>query len=156
MACFVSPALNRLNKIPMEQTIDILLIEDDQDDIELMEDALASNGIDFRLHSIRDGSEVAGWLAACEALPDVILMDFNLPKVHGRDILKGIRSAPGFENVPVIVLTTSSSPEDRDYSYEQGANRYLTKPVTTEGFKEIVGIIREESQGKNSKFKSEN
>lgn len=126
--------------------MDILLIEDDQDDIELMEEALASNGVNFRLHSIRDGSEVAGWLEGCPALPDVILMDFNLPKVHGRDILKTIRSAPGFNKVPVIVLTTSSSPEDRDYSYQQGANRYLTKPVTTEGFKEIVGIIKEESK----------
>ena len=70
-------------------------------------------------------------------------MDFNLPKVHGRDILKQIKQTDDFKNIPLVILTTSSSQDDITYSYKEGANRYLIKPTTIVGIKAVVDVIKE-------------
>ncbi|SJZ47033.1 response regulator [Sediminibacterium ginsengisoli] len=125
----------------MPHTIKILLIEDDQDDIELLQETLRENGIDYELELIKDGGQVAGYLGNVREAPDVIVMDFNLPKIHGREILRDIRSATGFQHVPIVILSTSSATEDINYSYNQGASRYLIKPTTLAGIRNVVDVI---------------
>ena len=125
----------------MPHAIRILLIEDDQDDIELLQETLRENGIDYELELIKDGGMVAVYLANAASVPGVIVMDFNLPKVHGREILRDIRSTTGFQHVPIVILSTSSSAEDINYSYNQGASRYLIKPTTLAGIRNVVDVI---------------
>jgi DNA-binding response OmpR family regulator len=122
--------------------LQILLIEDDNDDIELIQDALKDNNVSNKMQVIKDGGSVSGYLEKPGDVPDIIVMDFNLPKVHGRDILKNIKRTDQFKNVPIVILTTSSSQNDIDYSYKEGASRYLIKPTTTEGFRDVVKVIQ--------------
>lgn len=129
----------------MSKNLNILLIEDDNDDIELLQDALRDNHVGFRMQVIKDGGEVAAYLEKKEDIPGIIVMDLNLPKVHGRDILKSIRAADGFGRIPIIILTTSSSQSDMDYTYKEGASRYLIKPTTAQGFKDVVQTIQDQA-----------
>lgn len=119
----------------------ILLIEDDNDDIELLQDALDSQQVSYQMHVIKDGGRVAAYLDSCDPVPDIIVMDFNLPKVHGREILKHVKQNNRFNHTPVLILTTSSSQDDIDYSYKQGASRYLIKPTTTDGIRSVIEVI---------------
>ncbi|NCI50513.1 response regulator [Sediminibacterium roseum] len=121
----------------------ILLIEDDTDDIELIQDALQDNDVHNTMQVLKDGGSVSSYLEKNSIVPDIIVMDFNLPKVHGRDILKNIKRTDQYKHVPVVILTTSSSQTDIDYSYKEGASRYLIKPTTTEGFRDVVKVIQE-------------
>ncbi len=127
----------------MKDMLHILLIEDDNDDIELIQDALNENEVSYQLKVIKDGGEVAGYLETGNDIPDIIVMDFNLPKVHGREILKNIKRTDNFKTIPLLILTTSSSQDDIDYSYKEGANRYLIKPTTTSGIRNVVDVIKE-------------
>lgn len=127
----------------MKETLQILLIEDDNDDIELIQDALDDDKVSYQLKVIKDGGEVTGYLETANDIPDIIVMDFNLPKVHGREILKNIKRTDNFKTIPLLILTTSSSQDDIDYSYKEGANRYLIKPTTTAGIRNVVEVIKE-------------
>jgi DNA-binding response OmpR family regulator len=119
----------------------ILLIEDDEDDVELLQEALNTNSVPFEMQVIRDGSEAIEFVRTCDVYPDVIVMDFNLPKVHGKVILKEIKAAEILKDMPLIVLTTSSSKEDENYAYEMGAHKFLIKPVTLEQMKHTATVI---------------
>lgn len=121
----------------------ILLIEDDNDDIELIQDALQDNHVSNTMQVLKDGGSVSNYLEKNGIVPDIIVMDFNLPKVHGRDILKSIKRTEQYKNVPVVILTTSSSQTDIDYSYKEGASKYLIKPTTSDGFRDVVKAIQE-------------
>ncbi len=136
----------------MENPLKILLIEDDNDDIELMEDALQDVKVSYSLHVIKDGGLVAGYLETCkgDTIPDIIVMDLNLPKVHGREILLYVKLLDDFKNLPLVILTTSSSQADIDYAYREGASRYLIKPTTTSGIRNVVTVIKELATGTNS------
>lgn len=125
----------------MLNSIRILQVEDDQDDIELMEQAFHDNGIRIQLVSVKQGDQVLPYLESSIDLPDVILLDLNLPKMHGREILKLIKSRADWKEIPVIILTTSSSMEDLDYCLRLGADKYITKPATVDGFKNTVTSI---------------
>lgn len=127
----------------MEQPLRIFLIEDDMDDIELLQESLKDNNVVYTMNVIREGDRVSSYLRECTVLPHVIVMDFNLPKVHGKDILKTIKSVEGFKEIPLLVLTTSTAKDDIDYSYKMGANKYLTKPNSIKGFNETVAAIVE-------------
>ena len=127
----------------MENVLKILLIEDDNDDIELLQNALQDNGVTNQMHVIKDGGLVASYLETIQEVPDIIIMDFNLPKVHGRDILKHIKQIDNFQNIPLIILTTSSSQDDIAYSYKEGANKYLIKPTTIQGINNVIEVIIE-------------
>ncbi len=120
----------------MEQKpIDILYVEDDDLDVQLVKTALeyvAKPGT-FRMHVVDDGEKALQFLnrtdGYCDvASPDMILLDLNLPKVHGREILRSIKEAKHLKKIPVIILTTSQLQEDVDESYSLGASGYLTKP----------------------------
>ena len=128
--------------------LNILLIEDDQDDIDLMQDALRDNGIDFTIVVIKQGDKAIPYLESCKKFPDVILLDLNLPKIHGREILDSIKSSHTYKNIPVVILTTSSAKEDIEYCVKAGANSFITKPYTVDGFRETVAAIVEVAEGR--------
>ena len=119
----------------------ILLIEDDLDDIELLQEALSSRSVPYNMEIVNDGGEAINYIRSCVDCPDVIILDFNLPKVHGREIILEIKSIASFKNIPLLVLTTSSAKEDIEYAYLNGADKYLVKPVDTEKTNELVNTI---------------
>ena len=125
----------------MPQGIRIFLIEDDADDIELLEVSLKDNNVDYDIEVVMEGDKVQNYLQNCKKLPNIIVMDFNLPRVHGREIIKQIKSNEDFRKIPLIVLTTSTAKEDIEYSYKMGADTFITKPTTIQGFNATVGAI---------------
>lgn len=131
--------------------MNILLIEDDADDVELLQEGFHTYHIPFEMRVISDGSEAVEFVRSCTSPPQIIVLDFNLPRVHGREILKEIKASPLLKRVPLVVLTTSSSKEDMNYAYELGACQFLIKPVTSEGLKQTVEAIVEAHGEKNKK-----
>ncbi len=97
----------------MASPLNILLVEDDQDDVELMQDALRDNDIPFAMEIVRQGDKVLPYLKTCKNLPNVILLDLNLPKMHGREVLSRIKLSEDFKQIPVVILTTSSSQAEK-------------------------------------------
>ena len=121
---------------------DILLVEDNPDDVELTRIAFAEAKIANDLVVMRDGAEALDYLFARGAysdrdpddLPSIILLDLNLPKVDGREVLQAIRANAATKSLPVVVLTTSAEPFDVEASYALGVNSYIQKPVSFEQF----------------------
>lgn len=125
----------------MSQKLRIVLIEDDVDDVELLQDALNTHNVSYSMTILKDGSAAAGFCENTPFLPDIIIMDFNLPRIHGREVIKMIRCKSQFEKVPILILSTSSAKEDISYAYEVGADRYMVKPSTVEAIQETVSTI---------------
>jgi CheY-like chemotaxis protein len=125
--------------------IDVLLIEDDPGDILITREAFEHHKIHNTLHVARDGQEGLDYLHQRgphegAQRPDLILMDLNLPKYDGRQLLEQIKSDPDLCHIPLVVLTTSAAEEDILRSYRLHANAYVTKPV---GFDEFMNVIRQ-------------
>ena len=125
----------------MPALIIILHVEDDSDDVELLQEAFDNNDLSVSIEVLKQGDVVLPWLESGKMLPNVIVMDLNLPKLHGREILGRIKSHPKFKSIPLVVLTTSSSQTDLDYCLKLGADEFITKPSTVEGFNRTVAII---------------
>lgn len=130
------------------QPIEVLLVEDDPGDELMTREAFEENRIGNRLHVARDGEEALDFLYQrgehAQAPPvDLILLDLNLPKYDGRQVLEQIRSDPGLTHTPVVILTTSSSEEDIMRSYKLHANAFVTKPVDVNRFIAAVRQIDE-------------
>ena len=126
--------------------IDILLIEDDPGDQLITREAFADNKIKNVLHIAHDGEEGLDFLyrrGAHEGAPrpDLILLDLNLPKYDGRQLLEKVKSDIELCDIPIVVLTTSSAQEDILRSYKLHANAYVTKPVDLEQFLSAVRQI---------------
>ena len=121
-------------------TRQILLVEDNPDDVELTRIAFAEAGCDHQLAVVSDGAEAVAYLQACPPteLPALVLLDLNLPKLDGREVLQSIRGEPATRSLPVVVLTTSAEPFDVDQVYALGANSYIQKPVEFTRFVEVV------------------
>jgi CheY-like chemotaxis protein len=121
----------------------ILLVEDNPDDAELTRIAFAEAGVDYRLQVVGDGVQALAYLrgSAPADLPSLVLLDLNLPKLDGREVLEAIRAEPATRSLPVVVLTTSAEPFDVDTVYELGANSYIQKPVEFERFVDVVRQI---------------
>ncbi len=127
----------------MSKNLRIVLIEDDIDDVELLQDALDYRKIEYELTLLKDGNAAASYCETTTSLPDIIVMDFNLPRVHGREVVKLIRCRKKFSNVPILILSTSSSKEDIAFAYKAGADKYLIKPCTLEAIQETIDTIIE-------------
>ncbi|GAB2811448.1 response regulator [Streptomyces daliensis] len=128
------------------EPIEVLLVEDDPGDELMTREAFADNKIGNTLHVVRDGQEALDFLYCrgehTEApRPDLILLDLNLPKYDGRQVLERIKSDPVLAHIPVVVLTTSSAEEDILRSYRLHANAYVTKPVDLDQFLSAVRQI---------------
>ena len=131
----------------MSRNLRIILIEDDLDDVEILQDALVNNHVKFSMTVLKDGSAAIQFCTLAEFTPDIIIMDFNLPRVHGREVVKTIRSTPRFDATPILILSTSSSREDIAFAYNAGADKYLVKPTTLESINETVRVIVEMADG---------
>jgi CheY-like chemotaxis protein len=130
------------------EPIEVLLVEDDPGDELMTREAFADNKIGNNLNVVRDGEEALDFLYRRGAhenapKPDLILLDLNLPKYDGREVLQVIKSDAELSMIPVVVLTTSSAEEDILRSYKLHANAYVTKPVDLDQFIAAVRQIDE-------------
>jgi CheY-like chemotaxis protein len=126
--------------------VEILLVEDSPSDADLTEEALSDGKVLNHLHWVEDGVEALAFLRrqgkyADAPRPDLILLDLNLPKKDGRDVLAQIKADPRLKLIPVIVLTTSAAERDILKTYELNANCYVTKPIDLEQFISVVKLI---------------
>jgi CheY-like chemotaxis protein len=124
----------------------VLLVEDDPGDVLLVEEALQSIGRPRTLHVVGDGTEAWDFLLrqgahANAPRPDVVLMDLNLPRMDGRELLALIKDAEQLKTIPVLVLTTSTAPEDVLACYHGHANAYVVKPVDIDALTNAVRQI---------------
>ena len=124
----------------------ILLVEDNSGDQRLTLEALRSANAQPELHMVPDGVEAMAYLRrqgkyAKERRPSIIILDLNLPKKDGREVLSEIKGDPDLRRIPVIVLTTSKAEEDVAKSYDVHANCYITKPVDLDQFFSVVKAI---------------
>ncbi len=131
---------------PALNTVDILLVEDNPDDILITREAFQNSAIQSTLHVAEDGIDAMRFLRNEERFseaprPDLVLLDLNLPKKDGREVLAEIKRDKALKDIPVVVLTTSSSHEDILKSYRLHANCYITKPVDLNAFFTIVRDI---------------
>jgi len=125
----------------MKKPLDILLIEDDIDDIDLLKDALNDTNVPYHMDIIMDGDKACSYLKTAKTLPGIIVMDLNLPKIDGREILHELRSSFYLTEIPVIILTTSSSKSDMDYCNKMGIKKFITKPASMEGWNNTSHVI---------------
>jgi CheY-like chemotaxis protein len=128
---------------PESQPIVVLLVEDDPGDVVLIEEAFEHNKVRNTLHIRGDGVEAMDFLKNGGERPDLILLDLNLPRKDGREVLAEIKSDPALRSIPVVVLTTSKAEEDILRSYDLHANAYVTKPVDFNRFIDVVRQIDE-------------
>jgi CheY-like chemotaxis protein len=128
--------------------IEILLVEDDEGDVLLTTEALDASKITNVMHVARNGEEALRFLrreAGYEDAPrpDIVLLDLNLPRVDGRQVLAEIKADNDLRRIPIIVLTTSEAEEDVLRSYDLYANAYVTKPVDFDRFLQVIQSIDE-------------
>ena len=126
--------------------IDVLLVEDNPGDIYLISSALAQGAIEKRLSVVTDGAEAIDYLErrgrhAGAAAPDLVLLDLNLPKVDGRDVLTFIKNSAALRHISVLIFSTSDRETDIKSAYESHANCYLHKPVDLDEYLDIVQQI---------------
>ena len=120
--------------------IEVLLVEDDPGDILLTVEAFEHNKVRNSLKIVGDGVEAMDYLRSGAERPDLVLLDLNLPRKDGREVLAEIKSDPALRSIPVVVLTTSKAEEDIYRTYDLGANSFITKPVSFEG---LVAVMRD-------------
>jgi chemotaxis family two-component system response regulator Rcp1 len=127
--------------------MEILLVEDNPGDVLLTKRALKSGKVLHNLHVANDGEAALAFLHEVEygkaTRPDLILLDLNLPKVSGREVLEKIKSNDAIASIPVVVLTTSKAEEDILRTYELHANSFITKPVDWQQFVNVIRFIEE-------------
>jgi DNA-binding response OmpR family regulator len=123
----------------------IFLAEDNDGDVFLVRRALEKKGLHHELIVLNNGEEALHWLDGHSNgnSPDLILLDLNLPRIDGGQLLSHIRKSDTFSCTPVIVLTSSDSPRDRDMAMERGANLYFRKPTDLKSFMELGRIVEE-------------
>lgn len=133
----------------METTLSVivvLLVEDDPGDVFLTREAFEFNKLHTELHVVSDGVEAIDFLHRRNRhvdapRPDLVLLDLNLPRKNGREVLKEIKADASLRAIPVVVLAASEAEEDVLRSYQMGANAFVTKPVDFAGFIEVVRLI---------------
>jgi len=134
--------------MPDTKVIDVLLVEDDPGDVLMTQEAFADNKLRNRLSVVADGVEALQFLRkegvhAQAPTPDLVLLDLNLPRMDGREVLQAVKSDEQLRKIPVVVLTTSETEEDVVRSYSLHANAYVTKPVDFDRFIDVVRQIDE-------------
>ena len=116
----------------------IVVAEDDADHIVLLKRALKRYARPLVLSIARDGQQALELLEATEPPPDLVLLDINMPRRTGLEVLRALRGMPGFTAVPVVILTTSAREEDAEASYALGADAFVTKPTSFADFVEVL------------------
>jgi two-component system, chemotaxis family, response regulator Rcp1 len=128
--------------------VEILLVEDSPADVLITREAFREFKVINELHVVEDGVEALAFLKqegkyASAPRPDLILLDLNLPRMNGREVLAEIKTDPEFKSIPVVILTTSHSEVDVLQAYDQQANCYIIKPVGFDNFLEAMKSIRQ-------------
>lgn len=129
------------------ERLNILLVEDNEGDIFLISEALEELDLPLNISFAKDGREAVEFLNTCHSsgslqIPDLVLLDINLPFKNGQEVLKFIKSSDELKRLPVIMLTTSSNQRDINESYSNHANSYIVKPFGSGGYQEILNRIR--------------
>lgn len=119
----------------------ILYVEDDITDVILLNAALEDSGDASRLVAFRDPSEALLACATAREAPNIVVLDINMPKIGGIELLQRLKSFPHFANTPVVILTTSNNQLYRAQAMESGANAYIVKPLTFDGFPAVARQI---------------
>lgn len=127
----------------LDRPVEILLVEDNPADVELTREGLRDSRIRSHLSVVNDGEEAMAYLRRTEGFeqakrPDLILLDLNMPKMDGREVLSAMRADPEIDDIPVVVLTTSASREDVKKAYKLKANCFITKPVDYDHFLKVI------------------
>lgn len=130
--------------------INILIVDDDEDDVFFAKRALDKSHLPHNAYSVRDGIELldylhqrAGFTEQSAPRPDLILLDLNMPKMNGKEVLKAIRENPELAHLPVILFTTSEAAADVMTSYRLGANSYIKKPGDFDGLVAVMKALKE-------------
>ncbi len=134
---------------PMADLVDILIAEDDPDDRLFIRRALRENKVENEVREVENGAELLDYLRGQGAYasmgagrrPGLILLDLNMPRKSGREVLRELKSDPDLRTIPVVVLTTSDAESDVTYSYRQGANAFITKPASLADLLELFKRI---------------
>jgi two-component system, chemotaxis family, response regulator Rcp1 len=131
----------------MTNTLEVLLVDDNPGDTDLVSDILASNGRHVRVSVARDGAEAIAFLRRSNdsqaSPPDLIVLDLNLPRKDGQEVLSELKADPALARIPVVVFTTSQASADINRCYELGANCYLSKPGSLADFRAAVESMAE-------------
>ncbi|MGE5456998.1 MAG: response regulator [Methanococcaceae archaeon] len=130
------------------RAVEILLVEDNPGDVRLTQEAFLEGKVWNNIHVAKDGVEAISFLKkrdnfAKAPRPDIILLDLNLPKKNGREVLAEIKSDNTLKSIPVIILTTSQAEKDITESYELNANCFITKPVDLDDFFRVIKTLQE-------------
>ncbi|MFQ5779557.1 MAG: response regulator [Nitrospiria bacterium] len=138
-------------KMNNARPVKVLLVEDSLHDIEITRRAFAKGGVRSEIYVARDGQEALDYLyhlgkyqlPETSPRPGIILLDLNLPKIDGLEVLRQIKQDEGLKAIPVIVLTVSQRQEDISLSYNYGVNAYIQKPVEFQDFVKVINTIQE-------------
>lgn len=130
----------------MTRPMNILVVDDNPADLDLTRETFRDTEIPYQLYAARDGVEALDYLRQCgtreKPRPDLILLDLNMPRMDGRELLATIKQDPALRRIPVVVLTTSRAEPDIVNSYDLHANCYVTKPVDFDQFAQVVRSIQ--------------
>jgi two-component system response regulator len=132
---------------PIERVV--LVVDDREDDIVLTQEAFAQAKVPTQLFVVRDGAEAISYLEGSGKfanraefpIPDLMLLDINMPKVDGFEVLRWVRSNPDLKSLRVVMLTTSDQMIDIDLAYELGVNSYVVKPIKFQSYVELIGFL---------------
>ena len=126
----------------------IVIAEDDADDQFLFQTAFEENGLTFQIKFVNNGVELVSYLDSCNGtgdqahFPSLIILDLNMPKKDGREVLNEIKNHPTYKIIPVIIFTTTKNEMEVKRCYELGANSYIVKPVSFDGLLHIISEIK--------------
>ncbi|MGH1485655.1 MAG: response regulator [Cellvibrionaceae bacterium] len=128
--------------------IEVLLVEDNPGDIELTREALSAGKLINNIHVVEDGEEALDFLYQEKqyvnvSRPDLILLDLNLPKLNGREVLAKIKSNPELSSIPVVILSSSEDADDIEKAYSLSANSFVTKPVRVNDFVRVAQTLED-------------
>lgn len=128
--------------------LQVLLVEDDPGDVDLAREALQEAGSTLQLHVVDDGVKALAYLRregayAGAVQPDLILLDLNLPRKDGREVLRELKNGSPFKQIPIVVLTTSDADADIVKAYALGANCYVRKPMSLDQFTHVIRSIED-------------
>ena len=144
----MAPTVNSAGGLPPRagEPIEILLVEDNPGDVLLTQESLSDSKVNNTLHVVKDGVEAMAFVRrqreyADRPRPDLILLDLNLPRMDGREVLEELKSDEDLRRIPVVILTTSSQQDDVVQAYNAHANCYITKPIDLEQFMKVVRTI---------------
>jgi CheY-like chemotaxis protein len=132
----------------LAEPVEILLAEDNPGDAKLTRKALEQGKVINNLHVVTDGVDAMAYLRqegeyADKPRPDLVLLDLNMPRKDGREVLQDIKSDEDLRRIPVVVMTSSEAEEDIVQSYDLHANAYVTKPIDFDGFLDVVGSLED-------------